>query len=50
MADAIVPVEVSLQAIPWNDEPAVISICRDNTIKKHYDDVFGMLPVVSDIT
>ena len=34
-----VPVEITAQAITWKGESAVMSICRDNTAKKHYDDI-----------
>ena len=32
-----VPVEITAQTIAWNGEPAVMSICRDNSTKNHYD-------------
>lgn len=34
-----IPVEVTAQSITWNDELAVMSICRDNTKKRNYDNV-----------
>lgn len=33
------PIEVTAQAITWNGELAVMSICRDNSTRKRYDDV-----------
>ncbi len=35
----LIPVEITAQSISWNGEPAIMSICRDNTVKKHYDNV-----------
>jgi len=32
-----VPVEITARAITWNGETAVMSICRDNSTKNHYD-------------
>lgn len=32
-------VEVTSKSIKWDGEPAIISICRDNTKKKHYDNI-----------
>ncbi|MFA6293144.1 MAG: PAS domain S-box protein [Victivallales bacterium] len=34
------PVEVAARSITWNGEPAVISICRDNTEKKYIDNIY----------
>ena len=34
-----VPVEVMAQAITWGGESSVMSICRDNTVKRHFDDI-----------
>lgn len=34
-----IPVEVTAQSITWNGELAVMSICRDNTKKRNYDNM-----------
>jgi PAS domain S-box-containing protein len=34
-----VPVEVTARSITWDGEQEVISICRDNTSKKNYDNI-----------